>query len=1172
MCLLNFSTMDPCEEFVKQFKQIDCTTIGDRKKELNRLLIDLKKINLSKEDLRRLEQLITPTSKLEETLKLTVFTQLKYTDYLFTIFESENLYLIGKLVKEKWFFKNAFHHIKGEELVKLLAKVSPVTRAKLITKLAGNLEDEVLAEDYFVSVLNKYGLCYANKLLSSCRVEFIKSVLEKYEVKFSDRQLLNIVKKHRAFAEFYFEKFCVPQHYQLKVANYLLVLHYIASVDFPLFLSIFEKFELEMKLNVKLTKKVYELKKDDVITRPENYLKFMDYDKLSKLLGDDFNKFYANSFPKAIKEFAETIGEPGKKYETCSRTYKLIQHFPRHEKYEMLTKTFLQVYKVDIFKYTSFITEYFMEFMPKEVRIKWAKQLLKEDKWICYLEIQDSIPMLKEKINLIADRTKRSTYLNYLVETCRIHRDINALLEVLKYFVDKHRNEDVSNIASFLSKIRSSFSLNTFNIQHWTEIEKLFKLLKLKEHFFYEMPDFRQYFYCYLYESNVAYDDTITKLYKEMVDVHYSFNTFQLGVKYQKAFILKFGEIILKEFNGEKLFKACSRFMADVRNWNSSYPKDQIDVLKYPELIRIMMDQDNKKHRDYLFASFILVAIASNSRTPERDIIIHEFFENFKEYFSWEGNKSPIIKFLQNEPKLILKYAEKIVANSEDCCLKQFNERLKFYSHLQLPQKFKQLYLSKLDDEKYTKTSILSLSYLMSTREYIDTMKQYHIRDTKINFDDESDIFKHQNYFITALKNVDHFSTTLPLLIQFCVGDYLDATLGTLSRAVDNIPVGITEEWVKELFKKSVSVRKHAIYLTVRTKDLQSILETFKLVGQRETNPSLLKFLFKRTFKYFCQNQSQVCWELLKINAQVIKKEDDEAYAHFFEIQSIPYKYVARFIEFAWASVEQSTSETVRAQRFSLLNHINEENIEMFPDVFCRRILESFLFNHENRHIVLQFCCTYLLASGGHDNLEFVCDLLRKYVKAKWASEETGTHRETVSHFLNEICNSFRKKDNAELLKKFASQWYAIVDNLETYQEYLTLQFTILYMTTEKEYKIRNFAQKVYDLYSENIQKYGHMIIDTFSETLRDLIIQFVCETDIPEEENLFVFYVGLSNVNKSPETFALILNLLPQQYSLTQDIALQHKMLLLEISHCNEPWIKIIYNKYLKNLTHVSY
>lgn len=441
------------------------------------------------------------------------------------------------------------------------------------------MQDEVVAEDYFKAVLKKYGSNLAIKLLSNCSVKFARNASSKYDAKFTNKELLKMVKKDITFANFYFDKFCAVKHYKLSVMHYLLVLHYIAAIDFPLFMYMFEKHELKMKLNMKLTAKLYACKKNDVISRPENYLTFMHFKTLMKLLGDDFETFYANSFPKTVKEFQYILFEPKKHYASHTRIYKLIQHLPRNKKYEMFTKTFLRVYNVYIFQYPNFINKYFIDFMPDQERLKLSKQILKEDKWICYLEIKNSIPKLKDKIRSMFIAETRSIYLNHLVETCRVHRNLNALLDVLRYFVERHQNENTVIIEAFINKLRESFDLKKLHAPHWTEINKLLKILKLNDEYYMYSKEFMCDYTHHLIESNNMNNELMMKLFNYSTEQGCWTHIFEVfRSKRSKQYVLKVATLLPNQCKEEKLYTMCSAILYRIVDWNAHNKNDQIDL------------------------------------------------------------------------------------------------------------------------------------------------------------------------------------------------------------------------------------------------------------------------------------------------------------------------------------------------------------------------------------------------------------------------------------------------------------------------------------------------------------------------------------------------------------------------------------------------------------------
>lgn len=1148
--------MDPSTEFKNKFEELQGTTIGERQNNLNNLLNALKNAKLSTEDLMQLDLSINPRNKLEEVFKLIVFIQLKHNDYLFQILQGENLYSIGKLVKQKWFFRDAFLTVKADELVNdLFEKVSPITRNKIINKLSFHIKNEKVAQDFFNAILTKYGLSSASKLLPNCRIDFIKAKLNEHEVNFNHKQLLKIVKKDVTFAEYYFEKFCnKPLGRKIDVYHYRSVLRYIASNAFTLFFKLYEKYNVSLKLNAGLTRKIYALKKADVLKRPLHYYGIMNHRILRKLLGGDFQEFYTNTFPKSVNEFSEWT------------QMSYLTHLPPNEKYNLITSTFLKVYGVELFHYPRFVSNDLINIMPaSEERIKWAKQLLKEDRWICYMPTEESIPILKEKIPLFADRVTRSTYLNYLIETCSINDDKTALLEVLKYFVVRHRNEDENNRASFLRRLNNCFKLDKLSEEHWNEINKLLKLFNIENHSFYDLVDFIEKYIQLMYATKTVTDEAILWLLKELIKNRSLFYVFGKFPALKKLFILRLPLILLNNFKGEELFRCCANFVNELLGWNKAHPKDPINPYSYPEIIQILIDETHSKYRDHNYnASIIFLTNTKTDCVKEKEIVMKLFWECVKER-SYD-TEMMLPRILKRDPLAFRENIDKIGPVNIYRVNTTFFSQLQFYSHLDIPQRFTKIFLKKLTENEHRHSAISALPFLLSTEQFLQCLEDYQVTQPKLDFDEENEKFTYQKSFVENLKYVDKYSATLPILKQFCIGDYLRVALGSLYCIVNYTSKSKTNDLLNVLLDRAVSVRKHGIFLTVSTRDYDTVYSTLKELGKKEKNASLRKFIFKRSFKYFCANPSTKFWELLKRNALIIKKEDYEAYDYFFQLESVPLKYIPGFIEFGWDCLKESKCENIQERKFELLKDIDEKNIKLFSDKFCRKILTDYLFKNISgcySYKINEFCFSYLLSTESETNVVFVCDLMNEYIK----KSQTVAEKNLGNSFIKSLCRTFREHKKLEYLMKFAAHWNKSVEVVSAYEEHLTLQLTILYLQSDDKDKPRDFAQNVSNLYNEHLQKYSHVILGLFSSTLSSFERSCFYRLEGTVEENQFDFYTNLMRANNTVMGMVLVLDLLPKKYSVSEKVVLQHKELLKEISNCNELGLKILYNQYVANL-----
>lgn len=59
--------------------------------------------------------------------------------------------------------------------------------------------------------------------------------------------------------------------------------------------------------------------------------------------------------------------------------------------------------------------------------------------------------------------------------------------------------------------------------------------------------------------------------------------------------------------------------------------------------------------------------------------------------------------------------------------------------------------------------------------------------------------------------------------------------------------------------------------------------------------------------------------------------------------------YLTKYVEFAFERAEENDSSSVDMMKYSLLNHINDETVNMFSDTFCRKLLKTHVLQSQKK-------------------------------------------------------------------------------------------------------------------------------------------------------------------------------------------------------------------------------
>lgn len=1154
------------EEFLRSFLEIQGETIGERKKQLFILLLKFENANPTPKDIDDLISKLTPTTHLEESFRLDVLSKFKNLDALLDTLKGEKQNLIRKVLKFKWIFKG-FGEKTPEFLIDLLMEVSFVTRCAILKNLGAHLKNEMQADAYHSAVLEKYGLQDANFVLPACSEELILKITEVYGTKVSERDFLKIIKKNVNFCKKYQQALAKNKVYTdwRPITNYLIINHIEIGKEF---------LSLSGELNKKATRKFFLAYKGEVVANPRKYAKHLKMSCVLRQLKGNFEEFYLNLFPKNIEEFSHSF-QPRKwnntKWDLNGCLYYSLQHLPKDVRFRLLSDSFLKVYKVHLHDQPDLISEEIIEMMPPSERVMWVWKKCEGDddyNWLHLLPIEKSLKTIKEKIGLVADISTRGRYLRALLKTCKFNDDKVALLEVLQYFSSRHKNDDVRNRIAFMETLLESFDLELLSADHWSIINEIISMFKLKNEHFSDYTKFIEKYIHYLLFKDLPIKEQIINFIKEEGEKNYclSFNIIKEVPLYEKKCLTVMGYVITDTFKEEKkLNKGIIAYVSALLDWNKRHPKEKFFLASFPYYVNSVKTMMETK--------------------PEVGSIFSELFfmrnEEMKQYNLQETFWKNLDKFrfdLENQLLLVMKYDPKsIKEHVKDILIVTWTPSSKFwrnciyYQHLELPQEIVKIAMENVQCGEDVKSSFIApLACLIPTLDYVKNFDKYTPSNTAVTSETKGSLYWIRYEIVKNFKSCLTKSDTLPTLLKYCKGDYLSTSLASLYYISYYVPEKKLQQFFNDLIERAVSVRKHAIFLTCIVSNAETITTLLKKCGESEKNPSICKFILHRSFKYFVKNPSEETWEIFTKNSNIIDKTDEEAYQIFFEYKKIPRGYKQRFIEFAWETLENSC-EKIAKKKYTLISSISEELLEGFSEEFCFKILNESLFNAKyHDYSIVEFSVKFLFSSETvfSRRLNLIFSIFQSQVESNWLNIP-GNLRVNATNFIEAICSRATEKSELQKLELVKSKWLEILQPKDAMEDFLLMQLSLIYIEIkDKENFVKEYAWKVSEFLDEFLADFGIETWPIFSRILNSTICNTFKLDGKVKEELLFDFLNSLMKCNTSQICFLLIINLLPKQISKNVDVKEMHLDVLEKFRQNVDVVVQIFFNCYLKELS----
>ncbi|KAB0796531.1 hypothetical protein PPYR_10592 [Photinus pyralis] len=1111
--------------FISSFHSLTGVTIGERRKQLFSLLRQVDpstRIDFST---------LQPRCPLEESFKLDSLAYFRRLPELVEVLKGENPALIAKVLRLKWFVSAL-----STDLLELLPEVSFNVKVKLLNKLAVHLRDRRLADSLFRLVREKYSLNLALKLLPACSDGLILTYFASHYRQVFPKHLVIVLRERSELAEQIFEIMAGRGAFHCVFA-------YLTPVSL---VNLYLKYKFSFRLGKRASRKVIEAQKDLLMANARGLRNFLHKKQSYKSLGNDFEIYYANLLPKNILHFPRAWPE----------LTSGLGSLPAHRKLALIEKSFKRAYGSDIWSHSNCITSSLLAMAPLarrlSVRVKPAH--FSEDNWVCYSSTDRSLPLLKEKISLTSDVSGRLALVGHLVETCKINDDTKALTEVCRFFLKQHRNDHVSIRVKFLTSLKDMFDLATLGKEHWVYIDELLQIFEMNHDSFPLAVDFLVKRIHYLLLNERPIDEYLIEYTRLTED----WCLFDYDTKFQKKCLLLIGRLLPQIFETSVLKYKQIVFLNNVLDWNSRNKTDSISIFDYPEAISAFTASLKSRSNHHALSKLIGYCLSVDSTRSLTNLCLQELRS-----CDW-----PILfRLLHLKIESVVENVEALTHLTLHKPIFAFWRHCRYYTHLDLPQRMVQVCrdLANEDSHAYTKrNAIVCLSHLMPPDDFLKELSKYYPTDHKAAHDQMAH-YHNQRAFASCLRNVVPRSLGLRPALEFCQGDYLKIILSTLYSLSSNVNEHRLVTVLDELSSRTISVRKHAIHLTIRALDRSATLAMFHKFMANERNSSMRKFLLNGSFNLFRQDADDLMWTLVKANIEAVSREDKEVIDILLQFPNIPPRYIVEYTVFLWNYLCHSPiqSEYVERKQCELLRTLSKDVIQSLPKEFCDSLIRKYftLFLREQRAKTL-VCCVYNFASSyiiycsDQSEQESRINMAISYLRQCSFQDES---KYLINDFLKSVCAEFllQRCSQIGILEKFSSMW----GDAMAVDQYIYLKLTSLFVEKVLGLSVKDVGGRVAELAFNLCGKYGDCILIMMGDRLKAFHYNFIREGD--SDINLYELIGGIIDGSKSSSIMILAIGLLKRNIA---DTATQckHDEIVGKLKRMCDPTINIYLNRYL--------
>ncbi|KAK0071000.1 hypothetical protein PV325_013689, partial [Microctonus aethiopoides] len=223
----------------------------------------------------------------------------------------------------------------------------------------------------------------------------------------------------------------------------------------------------------------------NLIQTPNKFVSIMNLKSVtSKLTKEQFKLLFRNLFP---------INNPKNYFEfSFMDMYNYLEYYPSDEKVSLILSTYEEVYNERYLDRDDLIEGEVLKLLSPEDRVKVAKEKFKKDPgwrlhhtwfsvyWRSYYSINESIPILKNEIINSSSTEQRRELLIYMIYSCKVNNDEDALLKVLEYIETRHQNERGDVLLRVFERLLDEFQMHKLSIHHWKVLDNIIQLLHIK--------------------------------------------------------------------------------------------------------------------------------------------------------------------------------------------------------------------------------------------------------------------------------------------------------------------------------------------------------------------------------------------------------------------------------------------------------------------------------------------------------------------------------------------------------------------------------------------------------------------------------------------------------------------------------------------------------------------
>ncbi|XP_026481690.1 uncharacterized protein LOC113388534 [Ctenocephalides felis] len=1089
-------------DILNSIQQLDGKSLGDRYKLINQITKEVSNSTYDNQQKITILNSFQPKDNLEKKLWAKLLTTFEIKDIFLQKLQSEDNELIQLMFKDsKWFFtkhKPTFDKILNQ----VFPNISTSLRIKFLY-LVSEYYDQNELDAFFVILRAQYNLKWAFYILPKCSDDCITKLITEDNVKVTEKFLLKLYYTRPEIVVKFLQYLLQSKTLCNNVNDYKSVIKKLAWNQPDVFFEMYHKSDVLKpdQFGALTTKKLLQTNKQYVLDKPKHYLHILHPRQThASMKYSEYRQFYLGLCPELEDDFVEDFNNQGDMHKLLILVKKNAAQF--------LFDVYKTKYKRDVLDNDDMITELLMKSLPVDLKAKCAAAKIDNmtkyedewEKWYCYLKPAIAIPKFKEFIYVTNDGGQRLRFIQYMIRCCGQNEDHLALVQVLKYINERHRNEDSKFKNKVLKETCQCFDIQKFQIDVWNCLDEIISVINIGDEWRYmsrgewakKVIEERLR---YNLKNNLTIDEHIGYLLKYIKATYfYRYNILQDNAEYEKTCLDHIANMLptIKDFNATS---EVQNLIYSIGEFNQKHPKDKMTVIKYQWVV----DHIKKLVEDK--EEFDIDSIRCGMTDDD------EALEYFKNIIPRKVDISiyDLHKYIK-KPEDIFECLESIIDKGlERYYISMFITNVKNRKFIYIPEMREKILQACLDKfknaekPKIRSNALKVLSLLVDSQTFYELAKPFYPIEKKIDVKTQDEYtYSIQQAIGASLSRYPGPEETFEALRIFSRGDFLKLTLGSLTSVCFKTNQTKALKFLNDNFDQPVSAKKHIIRLINAIGTKKVVLKMLKQLWDSEKHPSIRNVLITSVFNWFASDPDMEIWNLLKSIFLDLTTKDKDIFTMLLSFDQVDKDYLKEHIELCWKTVNNLESQdkiNLDDEKSKILQRVTK-NINNLDENFINKLLPRCFNTSYSRQVQSSFITlmTVYIVEAKFDlnkKMKQFKDILKQYVDENWWKPNPKNPLEYPSRvmifdFITTLCQSAvlnkQQSDNLQSFEKGLTEILSIFEPTQIYSNYLELKLTHLYLQSEDA---NEFIGKIKTNFIDvEIEQYGTDVLSHLTTAL----------------------------------------------------------------------------------------